>query len=101
MGGQLVVYLHQLFAGEAIIFSKFWRSAWAVQFEHGFTPITDDVDMCWAVVVGIDHNTQPEDRQYLCHIKNLSGWVCNLFATYRWQFIVVLRDRTPGVLSGT
>jgi hypothetical protein len=43
---------------EAIVLAQLWRSLGAVQDEHRFTALADDMDMRRPVVVGVDDGAQ-------------------------------------------
>lgn len=58
--------------GEPIGLAQIRRAVWAIQDEHSFAALSPDVDMCGAMVSGIDHHAQGVELQDSRHEISLS-----------------------------
>jgi hypothetical protein len=57
----------QFLLGKTIVLAQLRRSVRAVEIEHRFAPVPQNMDMRRPVVIRVDHHPQPEDGQYSGH----------------------------------
>jgi hypothetical protein len=74
--GQFFEELSDLLRAQFIDLSQLWRTVRAMQFEDGFTALSNDMDMSGAVVVGPDDDSVAIEAMNRGHfIGNPTGWV--------------------------
>lgn len=62
----------QLTVGKAIVLAKAYRTCGAVQIEDGLWPWTDDVNVCWPMIVGINDGSQIPNSQDGRHRRRIT-----------------------------